>query len=652
MIAALARVGVRVVKAAPQLARWGSQRLPGGSRTPDTDVLFVAPEGGIGFHLETSLRVAHLLRIAGMRPTLSFCVASFPRCPVMDMHRVPPTGAAIKKAAVCVHCAATHVHMNRRYGLPIADVRDDSLRSLQAKARQLVQSHHGELLDFVHDGIAFGKAAAMDLVLATKRATLTNPPPEIRKRWEQYIESCLLSYLVFGRQLDDKPVRAVLHFNDYSLMLGARLAAEARGIPVYGLTHAAHLNNDDRRIVIRSEIGPTDFYTALDAWPRGRSLPLPPADVDDIADDIVLRFRGAGTHTFSPQKTRTFASGLEAIGLDPRRRLIVAYTSSLDERIATRMTTVGAGRQPRAVREAFESHVSWLEQLSDHVARSPDLQLAVRVHPREGGGGAAARSGKIVARPSEHLGLLKAAFSKDRPHCRFFWPDDDVSSYDLMEIADVVTVSWSTIGLEAARVAVPTVAWVEGVGPLVDDVFCRIAGSPDEYFRLLREAMSSPPSIAVWALAMRFYHHVFLGGSLDLRPWIARSNEPMADTFRNIPSQQLAELGLTARDVVEGRSTLRDLRHRALTAHARDGEHAQATEQAALIRVANRLVCYLLAGRDSNGPAEGPLAGVRSDGTDSRWILSDDSGDRIYSPMASRLLRLAAAAVEPVGPPA
>jgi hypothetical protein len=648
MIAALARVGLRVLSTAPELL--GLRRTHGGNASGASpakggpDVLVVAPEGGIGFHLETSLRVAHLLRLAGFRPAICFCYGSFSRCSVMDMHQLPPEGAVLKKAAVCLHCAATHVQMTRGYGFPTFDLRDGDYAALKRQAHQLVATFAGELLDFTYDGIQFGRAAAMDLVLATKRATLERPPAEIRQRWEQYVETSLLSYMLCGRLLDEGAYRAVLHFNDYSLLLGARLAAEKRRIPVFGLTHAPHLNNDDRRVIIRSEIGPTDFYSGLDAWPSVRTRPLPAEDVKDVVDDIIHRLGATGSHTFSPAKTHATRKGLDHLGLDSTRRLIVAFTSSMDERMATAMTTGGMGRTPRPIAAAFSSQIEWLHELCAYVASQPDVQLAIRVHPREGGGGAAARSGKVVARPSEHLELLRAAFASPRPRCRIFWPDDDVSSYDLMEMADAVTVSWSTIGLEAARLAVPTVACVDGVGPLVDEPFCRVATSPERYFERIHEAIDGEPSIDAWALAIRFYHHVFLGGSIDLRPWVTQSHNAIAQTFRNVPWADLAGPARIVGGVLEGKTTLREERARVLDAHARQSQDAARDEQVALASAAARLTRFLLDGAAGEHGSLSDSAMYACDGSDVRWVYRLQDGHRAYSPMASRLVRLQAVA--------
>ena len=100
--------------------------------------------------------------------------------------------------------------------------------------------------------------------------------------------------------------------------------------------------------------------------------------------------------------------------------------------------------EPFSDRQPFRDQIEWLEALIKKVELSRNLQLIVRIHPREG----ANRREAVV---SSHLGLLKSRFSRSYNHVRFVWPGDEVSSYDLMELADVGPRSWSSTALEMAR---------------------------------------------------------------------------------------------------------------------------------------------------------------------------------------------------------
>ena len=79
----------------------------------------------------------------------------------------------------------------------------------------------------------------------------------------------------------------------------------------------------------------------------------------------------------------------------------------------------------------------------------------MRIHPREG-------VNKRESVASQHLTRLREAFGKPYANCRFIWPADPVSSYDLGEAADVVLTSWSTIGLEMPATGAPVLVAFNG----------------------------------------------------------------------------------------------------------------------------------------------------------------------------------------------
>ena len=106
--------------------------------------------------------------------------------------------------------------------------------------------------------------------------------------------------------------------------------------------------------------------------------------------------------------------------------------------------------------QPFRDQIEWLTALVNYVEQGDELALVVRIHPREG-------VNKRESVASQHLTRLREAFGGTYANCRFIWPADPVSSYDLGEAADVVLTSWSTIGLEMARLGAPS--WSPSTGP-------------------------------------------------------------------------------------------------------------------------------------------------------------------------------------------
>jgi hypothetical protein len=593
---ALGGVLSRVAAALPRIAGVTVKALP---QAPVH--LFISPEGGISVFTETHYRLARILAAKGHNVAGVWCHGLFPRCPVKQMRRLPFDQDSLLRRAVCLHCCSTNDAMARGFAISLIDLRHWPTATHLATATAAVDSFDGRPLDFSFDNIGFGKLAAMDLVLATKRCNLAEPSLEAEAAWRVFMKNCLFSFLLFNDVFRSIQVASVVVFNDYSMMLAARLAAERQGIPALTIEQAPHLNSDNRRVVVRRDIANRDYQAHLASWPTVRAVPLTPNQIDDVCDDIVGRLEATGSHTFSPPKTFAQMGLKERLGFPAHCKLIVAYTSSLDELLAQRMTTAGAGRAPVQERHAFDSQVDWLLFLTNFCAQRADLRLAIRVHPREGAGGPAAKAGKVHRVESEHLQLLRKAFPQDPAHTRIFWPDDPMSSYDLAEMADVATVSFSTIGLELARLGVPVVACVEGVGAYVADDFTPISHTPPDFEADLVHALETPISAETWRLAMRFAWHAFLGQAIDLRSLIDADGQL-------IPDEQLRiDPGCDEVEEVFALPTSGEKPEPFRVRRPATAENAFEHETEALAAAAGRLLSFLGYGPDT---ATGCTAGV------------------------------------------
>src|SRR5262249_8377186 len=97
------------------------------------------------------------------------------------------------------------------------------------------------------------------------------------------------------------------------------------------------------------------------------------------------------------------------------------------------------------------------------------------------------------------------------------WPADRVSSYDLVEAADVVQVWSSTIGLESARLGVPVLKVFRGYASYPEGDFAQSAYTHDELINLMDDALSWRPNLDRLIKAWRFYGYSRFASSLDFR---------------------------------------------------------------------------------------------------------------------------------------
>lgn len=552
-------------------------------------ILFFTPEAGVVPHLTAQCVLARTLKEQGENVQFAFCPALFPRCPVMDMHSLPPDVSSDRRKQVCGECIHAARSILGSYGLPSISLADYLDHQMVLDVASLAQNMPADIRDFVYDGIPFGKICLHDLVLVTKLNDHEHISPENRRLWIQIVASALTSYLVTGRMCEQLDLAAVVTYQDYGVLLGARLAAEARRIPVF-TTHAAwHRSVDRRRVLIVPEIEFRSRYAANQRWPEWKALPLGPAEVTEVAEDLLRKFGGGASHTYSPPKTLNQPDDLlKTLKLSREKKLVVAYTSSTDEYLASKVFRDVFGIPSGGPVQPFTDQLDWIDQLIAHFENRDDVQLVVRIHPREG-------ANKRENIRSQHLQQLRARFDGDHRNCVIIWPEEKVSSYDLAELASAALTSWSSMGLELARLGVPTLAAFKGYWYWPHEPFLEWAPTTSAYFAKLEQLLGQPAPFDNMKFAYRWYHQDALGRAVDLSDVI-----PHPD-FGGLPPFKTPNAAAEVRQIViEGRSVV-DInlaRRRQMVSADLD---ADASEERALKSQMRRLNHFLCTGQEPSG---------------------------------------------------
>lgn len=605
-------------------------------------VMFFIPEAGVAPHLAALCILARTLREAGDEVVFARCFEQFERCLVMDMVQLGPRPTAGERADTCLRCASSSLELLARYELPVIDLRTLSTPELEARVDAAVRELPADLREVTFDGIAFGKTCAHSLVLATKIYDFENVSAEHRGLWIEYLRSAIRSYLLADAAIKRLKVSRVVHYDDYALLLGSRFAAQKNGIPDTSVTLSPHRNGDRRQFGIQHEPTAISYGFRSKRWPDFRDLPLSPEEVKDVGDDLLFRFKATTAHSYSPAKTLEFDLR-SRLRLDPVRKLIVAYTSSLDESIATRMNLSAMGIELAVPTQPFRDQIDWLAQLAAFVEKSPDLQLVIRVHPREA-------PNKRENTTSQHLAKLRAALDRPFEHCRVVWPQDAVSSYDLGEAADLVAFSWSSMGIEMGRAGVPAICSASWGFILPHDDFSEWAETPEGYFAKVREMVTRPITVETIARAYRWYRLLYLGACIDLSDLVPGPRVDGLPPFRaprNTPA--VREILVGGKDSVQW--NLERMR-------ARQNPRTRPDEETALRAELRRLIHYLFTTQDAPAAPLFVVEGVDPDllrerlsaagtgaralvlGADRTHYIFDGTIRTRWSPMAARLGRL------------
>jgi len=547
-------------------------------------VVFFAPEAAVVQHYVAHCLIAKALQERGHSVLIIRCFDVYPRCVVMDSVQFGGDNDARARRKICTSCVNDANSMAGEYGLDVLDLKDLADDAMRREVDELTSDLPEDLSTFEIEGVRLGKFCAAMAAVTFKVTDFAGVDPTVRALMIKYIKGALLSYRAMQRLAGSVKIVRVLHFNQYAILLAAALAARAAGIPSTNLTHASIRGYDRRRIVFFTDtLSIATFRRQLAEWPLWRNLALPEQTVREIADDCIYRMSSNSVVIYSPVRAGSVNDLHAKLNLQSDRRLLVAFTSSLDEILANTQYLDGMRLEPFPEEQPFRDQIEWLEALVERVEASSDLQLVVRTHPREG----VNRRDSIIA---SHLQSLKQKFSRPFKYVRFIWAEEPVSSYDLMELADVGLSAWSFTALEMARLGVPTVVAFDRHTPFPIGDVVQWKADRSGYFQCLDEALRMPPSLDTIRFAFRWSNLRFSGCALDLGDVVPNSE------FGGLPPYRTPRAAKAIEEVVVGGRTALDLNRQILMNE--QSQEAEAKEDEALRQQLRRCIWFLCVGQD------------------------------------------------------
>lgn len=562
-------------------------------------ILFSTPEAAVVPHFVVQCILARTMKEQGYKVALVRCPGLYSRCPAMDMYAIPYDASPEDRQQACNKCLESANSMLSEYGLDYIDLGTAVTHEMVELANRIVDNWQGDLAKVTHESVRFGEFSLHDVVLALKKYNFEELDTETFLAWTSYIRSSILSYLITDRICTELPVGAVVHFNDYSLQLGARMAGIKNGAGTYSVSLAAHKSADFRNFIINKDIWRQAFYETIKYWSDWRNLSIDENRVREVVEDSIGRMTSRSIHVYSPAKTFNDADLLDRLGLCHGKKTIVAYTSSYDELIAGQKLVMSLGYPKPDITLTFPDQISWLKALVAHLSSHADLQLIVRIHPREG-------VNKRDSNISQHLLVLQKEFASLPENCRFIWPEDPISSYDLAELANLVVIGWSTIGLEMARFGIPVLAINRGTTYPGDD-FIEFAETEREYFEKFHRLLSRNLNPEALAHAYRYHSCFNLGYATDLSDLIPSSDATLG--FKGVPPFVLPREAVSIAQTLTGCDTTFNINLQRLRAAQEPGSVAR--EREAIRRASRALIHYFMTGEEIN--ADYRLLVVESD---------------------------------------
>lgn len=362
-------------------------------------------------------------------------------------------------------------------------------------------------------GFPVGKMAEFDFILETKFPYSLKLSDLHRELYLRYIKNTALAIALTDEICEKYKPSLLITFNEYAQCQAVKYSALKHKIKFKALTYPVHFNIDASRFSLWESTYRRWITEHCQGWEKWKNIPINKSDVVASWADSIFRMYGQGSHIFSTKKKDDPAIVFKSLNLNSKRKTIIVYTSSQEERSCAGIAMKIWGENENAV-DVFSNQIEWLKMLRSYAEKREDIQIVVRIHPREGS--------RQHGFDSKHLQLLKRIFKLNTSKFIIVWPDDPVSSYDLMELADVCLISWSLMGQEAARVGIPVLSCVSKMF-YPDDDFIQVAHTLKMYEKKLNKILEMDYIWQHLVKAIRFYHWRTFIPSLDLGEAVPRA---------------------------------------------------------------------------------------------------------------------------------
>jgi hypothetical protein len=473
---------------------------------PNHPVILFIPEAGIYPYMRGLAVLGEAVTKCGGRVLVAHDTGQMLRSPIMAMYKTSVSISAKEKNKIHSVTERNIRQVLRKYKFSAIELSNLVDSQLIKEIDSLADNAGENLKKISYKGFPVGQIAEFDFILETKFPYYSNLSRQHKELYLQYIKNTALAIAVTNNICEKYNPSMLLTFNEYAQCQAVRYSAETYKVRHMTLTYPVHFNIDSSKFLIWKSSYRRWMTDHIRKWNGFKNTPVAEKHAAASWDDSIFRMYGTGSHIFSMRKKKDPGLIFSELQLDSKRKTIIVYTSSQEERRCAEIAMKAWGENNPAT-DVFPNHIEWLSMLRDYSAKKDDVQIVVRVHPREGF--------RQFGFDSQHLRKLKARFKKNTPNFKIVWPDDPISSYDLMELADVCLISWSTIGQEAARVGIPVLSCVGNMYYPNDD-FIQVAANLKEYKEKLDSILKMDYKWEHLVKAIRFYHWRTFIPSLDL----------------------------------------------------------------------------------------------------------------------------------------
>lgn len=388
-------------------------------------ILSWMPYGQWNVHALQEMTIMHGARLRGAEVRYVMCDGAFREC---DLH----WGVTLPRtASSCATCIAGQTQQVQHMKFPhewLSTHVTPVERSMAAEWAATVPAD--SLLTAAWKQWTLGAWVVSSVHSHFRTNRVDTSQPEHARVMRAYLEGGLLTAFAMQRLLTEWQPDVVLQFN--GRMASTRVSLElARAAGVRVVTHERGWLSETLYLAENADC--LSLQPIREAWSRWRDVSLTADECEQVAQWLTDRAHGRNLNWVAFSTAPGSVELVRArLALREGAPCLVVYTSSEDEYIAS-----------KEYRSVFGSQETWLERTAAWAGANPGVDVVVRVHPNTGG--------KVsTGRNAGQLEWLEKFAARVPSNVRMVWPDDDISSYTLMDLATASLAYVSTVALEVA----------------------------------------------------------------------------------------------------------------------------------------------------------------------------------------------------------